>query len=84
MPRRYYTYIPEYQSLNRISSIGAFLIGFGFLIVAYVLIRGLKSGTKAPANPWGGKTLEWQIPSPPPHSNFDVEPVITEGPYEYK
>jgi cytochrome c oxidase subunit 1 len=84
MPRRYYTYIPEYQSLNRISSIGAFLIGFGFLIVAYVLIRGLMSGAKAPANPWGGKTLEWQIPSPPPHSNFDVEPVITEGPYEYK
>jgi cytochrome c oxidase subunit 1 len=41
-------------------------------------------GEKAPMNPWGAKTLEWTVPSPPPHYNFEVEPIITAGPYEYR
>jgi len=35
-------------------------------------------------NPWGAKTLEWTIPSPPIHTNFDHDPVVTAGPYEYR
>jgi len=34
-------------------------------------------------NPWGGATLEWQIPSPPPSSNFVTPPDLSRGPYEY-
>jgi cytochrome c oxidase subunit I len=82
MPRRYADYIPVYESLNRISSIGAWTIGLGFFVGLYVMVSGLW-GPKAPANPWGGKTLEWTVPSPPIHTNFAVEPIVTAGPYEY-
>jgi cytochrome c oxidase subunit 1 len=40
-------------------------------------------GRKAPANPWEVGTLEWQIPSPPPHHNFDVIPNVIHGPHEF-
>jgi len=82
MPRRYFDYLPEYTSLNQISSIGAWTIGVGFLVGLYVIIHGLLRGEKAPDNPWGAKTLEWTTSSPPPHENFNYEPVITAGPYE--
>jgi cytochrome c oxidase subunit I len=84
MPRRYFDYIPAYQPLNRISTVGSWLIAVGFLIGLYTIINGLLKGKKAPANPWGSKTLEWQTTSPPPVLNFDHEPVVTAGPYEYK
>jgi cytochrome c oxidase subunit 1 len=84
MPRRYYDYLPEYQSLNRFSSVGAWTIGTGFLIGLFVIIHGLRRGAKAGPNPWGAKTLEWTTSSPPPHENFHVQPVVTAGPYEYR
>ncbi|OFZ12243.1 MAG: cytochrome c oxidase subunit I [Bdellovibrionales bacterium RBG_16_40_8] len=84
MPRRYYDYLPQYASLNRISSVGSWTIGLGFFIALGVIIYAITKGKKAPANPWGGKTLEWTIASPPPHENFLIEPIITAGPYEYR
>lgn len=84
MPRRYFDYLPEYTSLNKISSIGAWTIGIGFLIGLGVIIHGWVRGTPAGENPWGSKTLEWQTASPPPHENFHVQPVVTAGPYEYR
>lgn len=84
MPRRYFDYIPAYHSLNAISTVGSWLIACGFLISLYVIVTGLLWGEKAPPNPWGAKTLEWQTSSPPPHSNFDYEPAVTAGPYEYR
>ncbi len=84
MPRRYADYLPAFESLNRISTLGSYTIGLGFLVALYTLIHGVYRGKKAPNNPWGAKTLEWTIPSPPPHENFDTIPTITAGPYEYK
>ncbi len=84
MPRRYFDYIPAYETLNKISTFGSWLIATGFVIGLYAIVKGLLSGEKAPMNPWGAKTLEWTVQSPPPHHNFDVEPVITAGPYEYR
>ena len=84
MPRRYFDYIPAYESLNRMSTVGSWLIAVGFLIGLFVIIQGLISGEKAPRNPWGGKTLEWETESPPVVHNFDKEPIVTAGPYEYK
>lgn len=83
MPRRYFDYIPAYESLNKISTVGSWMISAGFLLALYVIIKGITSGEKAPANPWGAKTLEWQTSSPPPHFNFDKKPVVTGGPYDY-
>lgn len=84
MPRRYFDYIPAYTHLNQISTIGSWLIASGFLIALYTIVTGLLWGKKATDNPWGSKTLEWTVSSPPPHHNFDVEPVVTAGPYEYR
>jgi len=83
MPRRYFDYIPAYESLNKISTVGSWMISAGFLLALYVIIKGITSGEKAPDNPWGAKTLEWQTSSPPPHFNFDKKPVVTGGPYDY-
>jgi cytochrome c oxidase subunit 1 len=82
MPRRYAHYPQEYQIYHVISTIGAFLLLAGFLLNAYYFLHSLYRGAKAPANPWGGATLEWQTTSPPPLYNFDEPPVLTD-PYDY-
>lgn len=84
MPRRYFDYIPAYENLNRISTVGSWLIATGFLFGLYTIVQGIMKGEKAPANPWGSKTLEWTVKSPPTHYNFEVDPVVTAGPYEYR
>jgi cytochrome c oxidase subunit I len=84
MPRRYFDYLPEYEGLNQVSSIGAWTIGLGFLIALIVIIHGIFKGEIAGDNPWGGKTLEWQTTSPPPTENFNYQPKVTAGPYEYR
>ena len=76
MPRRYYNYVPEYQAMHVLSTIGAFLLGFGLLLAAVVLIVSLFRGKQAPANPWGAATLEWQCSSPPPLANFEKTPTV--------
>lgn len=40
-------------------------------------------GPKAGRNPWNGNGLEWTTPSPPGHGNFDIQPIVYRGPYEY-
>jgi len=47
------------------------------------LFRGLCRGEPVGSNPWGGATLEWSIPTPPPTENFSEEPVVTHGPYDF-
>jgi len=44
----------------------------------------MRKGERAPANVWGGTTLEWQTASPPVHENFVDDPVITTGPYDFE
>jgi cytochrome c oxidase subunit 1 len=84
MPRRYFDYVPQFESLNYISTVGSWLIGFGFLLGLVAVIHGLLAGEKAPDNPWGGTTLEWQATSPPHHENFEKTPIVSVGPYEYR
>ncbi len=85
MPRRYFDYLPAYESLNKISTVGSWMIGIGFLIGLATIVQSLLNGKPAPANPWGAKTLEWtDAASPPTFHNFDNEPVVTAGPYEYR
>ena len=85
MPRRYYDYLPEFQSYHSISTIGSWITVLGILLMFYNLIRSLKSGQIIKEkNIWGGETLEWQIDTPPIHENFYEIPVITSRPYQYK
>jgi cytochrome c oxidase subunit I len=83
MPRRYYDFLPQYSSLHQFASVGSFIMVAGLFIMVINLIRGMISGEKAPANPWGGATLEWTLPSPPETEDFETVPVITRGPYEF-
>jgi cytochrome c oxidase subunit 1 len=76
MPRRYYQYQPEFQIYHHISTGGSYIMGLGFLITAIYLLHSLFAGRRAPANPWGGASLEWQCTSPPPHDNFAVTPRV--------
>ena len=70
--------LPDVAAYNLASSIGAFLLMTGMLIVLFYLIHSLFAGRRAPANPWGGATLEWQCSSPPPHDNFASPPAVGE------
>lgn len=84
MPRRYYDYPAEFQTLHTWSSVGAFINGFGYLLALGNLVwAAFRSKVVAPANPYSALSLEWQTPSPPPHDNFPVVPTVTEWPYGY-
>ncbi len=83
MPRRYYDYLPEFQSYQVFATIGSWVLVLGILIMVINLIVALRKGKRAPMNPWGGKTLEWTVSSPPPMENFHTIPDVTTGPYDY-
>jgi len=84
MPRRYYDYLPQYQTLHIISTVGAFINAFGYTFALFNLAWAAFFGkVKAPANPFGSHSLEWQTPSPPPHDNFATTPTVTAGVYDY-
>ena len=84
MPRRYYDYLPEFHTEHLISTIGSWILISGLILMFSNLINALFKGEKADINPWGGTTLEWQIPSPPPPENFEKIPIVEHGPYVFK
>jgi cytochrome c oxidase subunit 1 len=78
MARRYFDYDPEFTLYHQISTAGAFLMGITLVVSFGNLVYSLFRGRRAPRNPWGGSTLEWQAPSPPPLYNFYAheQPVL--------
>jgi cytochrome c oxidase subunit 1 len=83
MPRRVATYETQFTGLNQFISICSFILGASFLIFIYNAFWSLANGEKAPANPWGGRSLEWATNSPPGHGNFVRTPVVTANPYDF-
>jgi cytochrome c oxidase subunit 1 len=84
MPRRYHAYPEEWQALNVLSTAGASVLGFGYMLTFCYLVWSLVKGKTAPANPWGATGLEWETTSPPPTFNFEKDPVVTGPAYNYK
>jgi cytochrome c oxidase subunit 1 len=82
-PRRVVTYAHLFAVGNFVSTIGAYLIGIGMLILLWAVVSSWRHGERAPANPWGAKTLEWTVPNPIPMENFTVLPIVTSDPYGY-
>jgi cytochrome c oxidase subunit 1 len=74
MPRRYATYAAQFTGHNRLSTLGAFILASGLLVALYGLLASLRTGRRAPANPWGAASLEWSAASPPSFHNFDEDP----------
>jgi cytochrome c oxidase subunit I len=83
MPRRYYTYMDQYQPLHAFSSFGSFILGAGFIIMGIYLFHAIFRGKPVGKNPWGALTLEWTTASPPPQHNFEKVPYVKDGPYDY-
>jgi cytochrome c oxidase subunit I len=83
MPRRYADYLPTYQPLHVVATVGSWFLASGILLLLFNFVRALRRGSAAPADPWGGLTLEWRTSSPPPTENFTELPTVTSGPYEY-
>src|SRR5690606_28103504 len=77
MPRRVFTYLPGLglETPNLISTIGAFIMASGVLVLLYNVVYSSIRGEKASADPWDGRTLEWTIPSPVPEYNFAHLPL---------
>lgn len=91
MPRRYADYTgplwdpaatATFAKYHFVSTMGSYVMALGFFITAAYLISSLFNGRKAPANPWGGRSLEWQCASPPPHDNFPKAPTVGD-PYDF-
>ncbi len=83
MPRRYYDYLPEFEAMQQISTVGSWLMGITMILIFGSLIYSMKKGKKAHKNPWGGVTLEWHIESPPTLENFHEIPTVKTEPYDF-
>jgi cytochrome c oxidase subunit 1 len=83
MPRRYWSYPPQYELLNVFSSGGASILALGYLLPLLYLCWSLRYGRRAPANPWNARGLEWTVASPPPEHNFETIPTVDFEAYAY-
>jgi len=83
MPRRYATYVDDYTIYHMLSTAGSWVLAVGFLLHLGVFVQSLVAGKKAPPNPWGGLSLEWETDSPPIEHNFHHEPVVHYHPYDF-
>lgn len=79
MPRRVFTFLPGqgFETANIVSSIGAFLMAAGTIVMLLNVIVTSVKNVKVGNDPWGdGRTLEWSISSPPPYYNFKQLPLV--------
>ena len=83
MNRRVALYDPQFQDLNVLATIGSYILAVSTLPFLINVFWSLAKGEKAGRNPWRALTLEWQTSSPPIIENFEEEPVLWAGPYEY-
>jgi cytochrome c oxidase subunit 1 len=88
-PRRYadtsgVDFLAPLQASHEFISIAAIITITAQLIFVANVFWSMFRGKKASDNPWEATTLEWTIPSPPPHDNFGGKyPVVYRGAYEY-
>jgi cytochrome c oxidase subunit 1 len=78
-----YQFLQPLQPMNKFISISAFLLFVSQLPFVWNFCYSLFRGAKAPLNPWRDNGLEWTIPSPAPHGNYEVTPTVHHGPYEF-
>jgi cytochrome c oxidase subunit I len=88
MPRRYadpylHPYLEHLLPMNQFMTCSAILMGFAQFLLLGNIVYSIFWGPKCGRNPWEANSLEWYAPTPPPHGNFDVPPVVYRGPYEY-
>ncbi len=83
MTRRIYTFPSGlgWDSLNLISTIGAFVLAVGILLSVLNFFASLSGGRLAGRNPWKADTLEWSTDSPPaPYGSVHIPTVVSRHP----
>ncbi len=83
MPRRYFDYLPQFAAGNFFAGFGGAIMIIGIFLMMINLLSTFKKERDALPDPWGGITLEWQTPSPPPLHNFIKEPEVLDYPYDF-
>jgi cytochrome c oxidase subunit 1 len=78
-----YEFLQPMQDWNVFITYSALILGASQIFFLVNFFWSLFAGKKAEINPWQANSLEWTAPSPPPHGNFAVTPVVYRGPYEY-
>ena len=79
----------HYETFHHLQPLNAFMTYCAIGMVATQIIFAVNFfwsmfyGPVAGRNPWNANTLEWTAPSPPGHGNFDFQPIVYRGPYEY-
>jgi cytochrome c oxidase subunit 1 len=88
VPRRYAD-VNEFASFHHVEGLNIFItwaaVGMSIAQIPFAInfLYSLFFGPVAGRNPWHANGLEWTTPSPPGHGNFDFQPVVYRGPYEY-
>lgn len=78
------TTVAEHIDLNIVMSYAVWIMALAQLPFLINLVISKFAGRKVESdNPWHATTLEWATPTPPGHGNFDFDPVVYRGPYEY-
>jgi len=89
MPRRYaqfgeYDFLKNTHGLVLFVTVAAIITAVVQIVFYFNFFWSMFKGKPAGDNPWEATTLEWNIPSPPPHDNFaGVVPEVYRGPYEF-
>jgi cytochrome c oxidase subunit 1 len=89
MPRRYssfeeYGFLTSLHPLVMFVTIAAIVTAIAQLLFLFNFVWSIFKGKEAGDNPWEATTLEWAIPSPPPHDNFaGIIPRVYRGAYEF-
>src|ERR1700682_1800913 len=89
MPRRYanfgeYEFLKNTHGLVLFVTVAAIITAVVQIVFYFNFFWSMFKGKPAGDNPWASTTLEWNIPSPPPHDNFaGIVPEVYRGPYEF-
>ena len=81
-PYHYQTFA-HLQPMNQFMTICAIGMVSVQVIFAVNFFYSIFFGPAVGRNPWNANSLEWCAPSPPGHGNFDFQPIVYRGPYEY-
>jgi cytochrome c oxidase subunit 1 len=73
------------EGLQQFITVAAVLTVLAQFLFLYNFVRGIFAGKECREdNPWEATTLEWAIPSPPPHDNFAGKvPHVYRGAYDF-
>ncbi|NRB08373.1 MAG: cytochrome c oxidase subunit I [Richelia sp.] len=83
MNRRIAQYDTQFTDLNQICTYGSYILAISTFPFIINVIWNWMFGAKAGDNPWQALTLEWMTTSPPSIENFEGQPILKTGPYDY-